>query len=221
MDTPDENNKTDMTEWNPGNTEALDDEDRKPRRAVHDRLLDAAYSLFTAHGIAQVGIDTVIAKSGCAKASLYNHFGSKEGLAVAVLELREKRWTRDWLEAGILDRADSPEGRLLAVFDLYHEWFNRGDFEGCTFVNALLESEPHSTVNRVAQNHLRNIRDILRGHAEEAGLADTSHFVRLWHMLMKGATVAAVEGNRDAARDARTGAEILLAQWPRLQRPAP
>jgi AcrR family transcriptional regulator len=38
----------------------------KPR----ERLLGAAYDLFAAKGIGQVGIDTILAKSGCAKASL-------------------------------------------------------------------------------------------------------------------------------------------------------
>jgi AcrR family transcriptional regulator len=57
----------------------------KPR----ERLLDAAYDLFATHGIGQVGIDTILAKSGCAKASLYSYFQSKVDLAVAFLDRRE------------------------------------------------------------------------------------------------------------------------------------
>lgn len=41
----------------------------KPR----DRPLDAAYDLFATNGISQVGIDTILANSRCAKASLYSN----------------------------------------------------------------------------------------------------------------------------------------------------
>jgi AcrR family transcriptional regulator len=59
-----------------------------------ERLLEAAYALFTENGVAQTGIDTVLAKSGCAKASLYSNFDSKAGLALAFLDRREAVWTR-------------------------------------------------------------------------------------------------------------------------------
>src|SRR5262245_65483315 len=65
----------------------------KPR----ERLLGAAYHLFATNGISQVGIDAILAKSGCAKASLYSNFQSKVDLAVAFLERREAVWERAWL----------------------------------------------------------------------------------------------------------------------------
>ena len=39
-----------------------------------ERLISAAYDLFSKEGISQVGIDTILAKSDCAKASLYSNF---------------------------------------------------------------------------------------------------------------------------------------------------
>ena len=53
----------------------------RDRGAARERILAAAYELFARHGVAQVGIDTVIARSGCCKASLYNQFGSKTDVA--------------------------------------------------------------------------------------------------------------------------------------------
>ncbi|MGA9516607.1 MAG: TetR/AcrR family transcriptional regulator, partial [Pseudolabrys sp.] len=66
----------------------------KPR----ERLLDAAYELFATNGVSQVGIDTILAKARCAKASLYGNFNSKVDLAIAFLDRREIVWTRGWLE---------------------------------------------------------------------------------------------------------------------------
>ena len=126
----------------------------KPR----ERLLDAAYDLFGAHGVSQVGIDSILAKSGCAKASLYDNFQSKEDLAIAFLERREELWTRAWLETEIKRRASDPEGRLLAIFDAFDAWFRTTDFEGCPFIKVLLESRVSSRLHRAAATHLSRVR---------------------------------------------------------------
>ena len=123
----------------------------KPR----ERLLDAAYDLFAANGIGQVGIDTILAKSGCAKASLYSNFESKVDLAIAFLERREAVWTRGWLEAEVKRRKSNPDERLLAIFDVFDGWFHKKTFEGCSFINVLLESKVDSPVHRAAASIYR------------------------------------------------------------------
>jgi AcrR family transcriptional regulator len=183
---------------------------------ARDRLLDAAYRLFAQHGIKQVGIDAILEKSGCAKASLYANFSSKSDLAIAFLDRREELWTREWLETEVKRRTSDPAARLLAVFDVFDSWFHEKRFEGCSFVNVLLESAPDSQVHRAAAEHLSKIRAIIRGFAEEAGLAEPVSFAQAWHMLMKGSIVAACEGNRDAARDAKRAAKLVLDGWPRV-----
>ena len=78
--------------------------------------------------------------------TLYRHFASKDALVLAFLERREQRWTKDWLQAEVERRATEPGERLLAIFDVFDEWFHRPDFEGCSFVNVLLEiSDPATT----------------------------------------------------------------------------
>lgn len=192
--------------------------ERNPKHGAgaRERLLDAAYELFAAHGISQVGIDTIIARSGCAKASLYNNFGSKADLAVAFLDRREELWTQRWLATEVTERATSPEERLLAVFEVFDGWFRRPDFEGCSFINVLLESDTGGRVHRAAADRLARIRAILRALAEAAGLADPEAFARVWHMLMKGAIVAACEGDRNAARQAKRAARLVLDGWARI-----
>lgn len=178
-----------------------------------ERILEAAYELFAESGVGQVGIDTILNRSGCAKASLYGHFRSKEELVIAFLDRREAVWTRAWLEAEINRRASDPKERLLAIFDTFDGWFHKKSFEGCSFINILLESKKGSTVRRAATNHLGKIRAIVRDLAEEAGLRDPDQFAQAWHMLMKGAIVAAGEGNRAAAREAKRAARLILDGW--------
>jgi AcrR family transcriptional regulator len=183
----------------------------KPR----ERLLDAAYDLFARNGISQVGIDTILAKSGCAKASLYGNFKSKVDLAIAFLDRREAVWTRGWLAAEIKRRASTPDGQLLAIFDVFDGWFRKKTFEGCSFINVLLESSIESPVRRAAAIHLSRIRAIIHGLAKEAHLRDPAKFAQAWHMLMKGSIISAGEGNKNAARDAKHAARLILDGWER------
>jgi len=188
---------------------------RQKKVRPRERLLNAAYDLFSRDGVSQVGIDTILAKSGCAKASLYSNFKTKVELAIAFLDRREAVWTRGWLESEIKRRAGTPEGRLLAIFDVFDGWFHKKSFEGCSFINVLLESKADSSIRQAAAIHLAKIRAILRGLAEEANLQEPEKFAQAWHMLMKGSIVSAGEGNRNAARDAKCAARLVLDGWKR------
>ena len=190
---------------------AVTREPNKPR----ERLLNAAYDLFARNGISQVGIDTILAKSGCAKASLYSNFDSKVDLAIAFLDRREAVWTRGWLETEVNRRASTPDEKLLAIFDVFDGWFRTRSFEGCSFINVLLESDVNSPVRRAATIHLAKIRAIIQGFAKEARLRHPENFAQAWHMLMKGSIVSAGEGNRNAARDAKRAARLILDGWTR------
>ena len=180
---------------------------------TRERILDAAYDLFAARGVAAVGVDAIVARSGVAKMSLYRHFRSKEGLILAFLDRREEQWTVNWLESEVLQRASDPRSRLLAIFDVLDGWFQRDDFEGCSFLTTLFQSEPGSAVHRAAIEHLENMRSMIAGLAAAAGLRDPAAFAQVWHMLIKGAVAAAREGNRDAALQAQHAGVLVLHNW--------
>jgi AcrR family transcriptional regulator len=178
---------------------------------ARERILEAAYDLFSSNGIRAVGIDAIIEQSGVARMTLYRHFGSKDALVLAFLQRREQRWTEDWLHAEIERRADDPGDRLLAIFDVFDEWFQRDDFEGCSFINVLLETtDPASPVRSASADQLARIRAYVAGLAREAGVADPERLAHKWHILMKGSIVAAGEGDHEAARRAREVAALVL-----------
>ncbi len=189
---------------------------RRSSEAVREHMLAAAYELFNEKGVRAVGVDAIIARAGVAKATFYHHFPSKDDLVKAYLQRREQLWTREFLEAELKKRADTPRGRLLAIFDVFDEWFHRDDFEGCPFLRTLFETFEESapqqnTVAAAARLHLANIRDIVRRNAEEAGLARPDELAQKWQMLMAGSIVFAGYGERMAARSAREAGEVLLS----------
>jgi AcrR family transcriptional regulator len=180
---------------------------------ARERILEAAYDLFSRRGIRAVGIDTIVEASGVARMTLYRHFASKEALVLAFLERRDARWTRGWLQAEVERRSDDPAERLLAIFDVFDAWFRRPDFEGCAFINVMLEmADPQDAAGAASIEYLAGIRVFVSGLAQAAGVADPDAFARQWHILMKGSIVAAGEGDAGAARRAQDLGALLLAR---------
>ena len=121
--------------------------------SARERIDQTAYALFSRHGIRAVGVDTISARSGVAKMTLYRHYPSKDDLALAFLRRREELWTRSWLQQEVERRAQAPAERVLAVFDVFDKWFRRSDFEGCSFVKVLLEhGDPGHPVRRAGRS---------------------------------------------------------------------
>jgi AcrR family transcriptional regulator len=180
---------------------------------ARERILETAYELFSRRGIRGVGVDEVIERAGVAKATLYRHFPSKDDLVVAFLELRERRWTRELLEAGARRRGATPEEQLLAIFDVFDEWFHRDDFEACSFINVLLEMGAEHRAGRASIEHLANVRSLVGELAEETGLRDPAAFAYSLVILLKGSIIAAAEGDIDAAQRAGSMARRLVDDY--------
>jgi AcrR family transcriptional regulator len=158
-------------------------------------------------------VNEVIERASVTKATLYKHFHSKDDLVIAFLDLREQRWTLEWVQEQARQRATTAEERLLAVFDLFDDWFRADDFEACSFVNVLLELGPAHPAGRASIRYLENIRSMIQRLADEAGLRDTASFARSFHILMKGSIVAAAEGDEQAAQRAKALARLLIAEY--------
>lgn len=176
--------------------------------AIRERIVNAAYDLFARRGVRDVGINELISRSGVAKATFYRHFASKDEVVLAFLEQRDRVWTVNAIVGEARRRADTPEEQLLAIFDVFADWFRRTDFEACSFINVLLEMGSTHPLGRASIDYLAKIRGHVKQLADEAGLQRTEDFSRSWHILMKGSIISAAEGDLEAARRARQ-----LAGW--------
>jgi AcrR family transcriptional regulator len=182
-----------------------------PPENARERILHTAYDLFARNGIRAVGVDRIVAESGVAKTTLYRHFASKDDLVVAALGLREELWSRDWLQHEVEQRGGPASARLLAIFDVFGDWFRTDDYEGCLFMRTLLELGDRTTPPGAASvAALGRVASWLVGLAEEAGVRDPAWFGRQWQLLMLGSLVKAATGDVGAAAEAREVASLLL-----------
>lgn len=184
---------------------------RGPKPSGRERIRAAAYELFSRHGVHAVGVDMIVQRAGVAKMTLYRNFSSKDDLILDYLARRERVWTEEWLKAESSRRGRTPQERLLAIFDVFGEWFRSADFDGCAFLTTMLEvTDPRSPIHQASVRHLANIRVYLSALAEQAGVADPEEFAHQWHILMKGSIMAAHEGDANAALRARHMGVLLL-----------
>jgi AcrR family transcriptional regulator len=177
--------------------------------SARDRLLAAASELFYEEGINTVGIDRVIAHAGVAKASLYSAFGSKEELIRSYLEAQFEARKERLLER--IAQHDTPRDKLLAIFDLMGELFEKTSFRGCAFIRASAEAKPDSSIAAEADKSRAWTRSVFVDLARQAGAKHPEQLAKQLALLYDGAIVTA-QMDRDigAARDARDMAAALL-----------
>jgi AcrR family transcriptional regulator len=89
--------------------------ERADARRNRLRILEAAAELIAEQGLAETTVDDIAKRAGVAKGTVFHRFGNRAGLAVALLDERERR-LQDRLVSGPppLGPAAPPEERLIA-----------------------------------------------------------------------------------------------------------
>ncbi|MEP3386165.1 MAG: TetR/AcrR family transcriptional regulator, partial [Flavobacteriaceae bacterium] len=89
------------------------------------------------NGYNSTGINEIISEAGIAKATLYNHFKSKEDICLAYLRFRNTSFIKD-IEAFT---SSKPKGKkqILAIFDFLELFFLTKDFNGCWCIKTVSE----------------------------------------------------------------------------------
>lgn len=144
-----------------------------------------------------------------AKASLYAHFGNKDGLVRAYLEehfgARREHVTR------VLARYDSPRERILGLFSDIEDLLATPSFRGCRFVNASAEARPDESIGAVTDAYRTWLNTLFTDLAKGAGATNPEQLGRQLALLYDGASVAGrLDENRSGAGEAARSAAITL-----------
>lgn len=178
--------------------------------SARQRILDTAFAKFYAHGPRGVGVDTIIAESGVAKATLYKHFPRKDDLILAYLDQVDQIWFGQ-LRAAARGAGDQPRAQLVGMFDALGSAARREGFHGCAFINTAAESEPGSEVHARTVEHKNVVRAWVADLARRAGAADPDLLARQLTLLIDGGLADGVL-NADPASSAaaKAAAQTLV-----------
>lgn len=157
------------------------------RPTPRQKLLDAACRMFYEQGIGATGIDRLLAEAGVAKMTLYNAFGSKDGLVLEYLRQRYGGFVPA-LRSALQERFTQPAERILGVFDILDEWFHDPGFRGCPLLNAAVEiSEPTHPARESVTNLVGEFRDYMEELAKDAGISEPRPMAEQLCLLAYGA----------------------------------
>lgn len=184
---------------------------RFARPPAPERLLEVAGELFYGEGINAVGVDRIAAEADASKATLYAHYGSKDGLVAAYLDQRTRLSREGLSELAEAEGRDAHE-RLLSLFDALGDWHRDDDFRGCPFINAGSElSDPDHPGYEIGRRHRDWVMELFAKLATEAGASDPGLLAVQLLMLYDGATVSAyLDRNSRAAQMAHDAADRLI-----------
>lgn len=181
-----------------------------PPGGARDRILDTAFRLFYAHGPRGVGVDTVIAESGVAKATLYKHFPRKDDLILAYLDKVDQTWFGA-LRAAARAGGERPGDQLVAMFDALTSAYRREGYHGCAFINTAAESPGGTDVHARTVEHKAVVRAWIADLARRARAKDPQLLARQLTLLIDGGlSVGVLDADPAAADAAKAAARVLV-----------
>ena len=134
--------------------------------SVREQILDTASRLFYEQGFNATGINQVIAEAGVAKASLYQHFPSKEDLLAEYLT-REAVRIMESLNKEVA-RHETVPAKISAMFDNLARTIRKSEFQGCQFLNIVSELPANNKrILAIIQKQKNDIRQLFKSILKE------------------------------------------------------
>jgi AcrR family transcriptional regulator len=179
------------------------------------RILDTAEALFYLHGLRAVGVERIAEEAGTTKKTIYDRFGSKDGLITAYLAQRRDRW-HAYAQAFVDSREPEPGSpRVLAFLEALGSWMD-DNARGCGFVNAYAElaGTGHPGLPIIADEKVWT-RDFYVALLSEAGVPEAERRGRELALVHEGVVVQLTAGAQtDAMDDARSLARRIVGDCP-------
>jgi AcrR family transcriptional regulator len=184
----------------------------RPLTPAGERLVEAASDLFYNRGIRAVGVDLIAEVAGTTKKTLYDRFGSKDGLVVLYLRRRQDRW-REFVTRHLTEHpADEVVAHpALGVLDALELWMAE-QRRGCAFVNAYAElgGTDHPGVE-VIRAEKQWTYDLYLRLCEESRVPDPAETAAALQLVHEGVLVLTTAGARpDAFAQGRRTAQRLV-----------
>lgn len=157
---------------------------------VKNRIIATASSLFYKNGYNATGINEIISEAGIAKATLYNHFKSKEDICIAYLQFKEASFITD-ITAFTTSRPKGKE-QILAIFDFLELFFQMKDFNGCWCVKTVAEIPSYNDIIRTEIQKQKNsfialISNLIVNNLENIKDEEVSSLSRKIYLLYESA----------------------------------
>jgi len=157
-------------------------------QATHDAILEAAAHIIGVGGLAAFNTNAVAARAGASIGSLYQYFGNKDALMVALIHRQQKRQLESVAQAVMrVGEADLPTTiRVIVRAAMQHHYDNS------LLASAIDHEEARLPMDAELNGYLDQSGDMVRAllarHVAEIGDINIDHAVRTLPALVRAAT---------------------------------
>jgi AcrR family transcriptional regulator len=169
-------------------------------------IITGAARTFETQGLRGVGIDQVLAASGASTRTLYKHFGSRDGLVIAVLEDRHRAFMEQ------LENESAPGDPIATLFDTLARWVAAKGACGCMLLRARSEyAEANAEIVALVRQQKQQFHDEIAWRVRTVlGHDDATLALQVW-LLFEGATAAATVAGVSVIDSAKQAALLLAS----------
>jgi len=134
---------------------------------TRDRIIEQAATLFNQQGYAGSSIADVMRVTGLQKGGIYNHFASKDELALAAFDYAASQFQQAFV--GALKGKRHAVDRLIAILEVYEHLLDRPPIPGgCPILNTAVESDDaHPALRERSQGAMDSWRSLIRRIVEK------------------------------------------------------
>ncbi len=157
---------------------------------VRQKIIETSSSLFYKNGYNSTGINEIISESEIAKATLYNHFKSKEDICLAYLQFKNSKFLKD-IEDYCKSKSKGKK-QVLALFDFLQLFFKDKDFNGCWCINTVSEIPKEdvrirSEIQTQKKQFIDLISDLVSSNLKEIKAKEVRTLARQIYLLYESA----------------------------------
>ncbi|GAB3312014.1 TetR family transcriptional regulator [Epidermidibacterium keratini] len=182
----------------------------RPLTPAGEAILESASRLFYSRGINAVGVEAIALEAQTTKKTLYDRFGSKDGLVTVYLTRRLRTW-QQYVEDYLTNNRRRRKYAALLLLDALGDWLEANE-RGCGFINAYAELAGTGAAGiDVIREEKQWVRQTYSRLCAEDGLSSPERRGAQLALIHEGAMVALAVGDEpDAIEVARALAQTVL-----------
>jgi TetR/AcrR family transcriptional regulator, copper-responsive repressor len=182
----------------------------RPRSFSQEDVLEKAMTVFWRHGYEGASLGRLQAATGLTPPSIYNAFGSKEGLYEACLD--HYAGSVGARHVATLSRPACREGVRAFLLAAAREYTREGQPPGCMISTACLNLSPElGSVGDATAARRTATLSLLTSYLAEAGAPDPATLARFVGAVIQGMSVQARDGATEEELVAL--ADVAMAAW--------
>src|SRR5258708_6490642 len=124
-----------------------------PMTQTNERIAELAAGLFYEHGVTATGVEALSKAAGISKRTLYEQFGSKDGLITAAFASLDDQVFERFAKPA--EQAPTPRAQIEQLFAGLEAAVGSPEFRGCAFTNAAsVLADPAHPAHQVVPPHM-------------------------------------------------------------------